>query len=62
MRKVIVTPVLKFHGGPYKAKFHQWGAEYDEFENGPGNYTVAIVELEDGSIKTIPPNWLKFEE
>lgn len=28
--------------------FHQWGNAYEEFEDGPGNYTVAIVELPDG--------------
>lgn len=30
--------------------FHQWGVNYEEFESGPGNYTVAIVELPDGRI------------
>ena len=30
--------------------FHQWGNQYEEFENGAGNYTVAIVELPDGSV------------
>lgn len=30
--------------------FHQWGTNYEEFESGPGNYTVAIVELPDGRI------------
>ena len=28
-------------------KFHQWGSNYEEFENGAGNYSVAIVELPD---------------
>lgn len=31
-------------------KFHQWGSNYEEFENGAGNYTVAIVELPDGTV------------
>ena len=30
--------------------FHKWGSNYEEFENGAGNYTVAIVELPDGKI------------
>lgn len=34
--------------------FHQWGSNYEEFENGAGNYSVAIVELQDG--KVIMPN------
>lgn len=32
--------------------FHQWGSDFKEFDAGPGNYTVAIVELPDGSIVT----------
>lgn len=32
--------------------FHQWGVDYEEFESGPGNYSVAIVELPDGKIVT----------
>lgn len=35
-------------------QFHQWGSNYEEFENGAGNYSVAIVELPDG--KVIMPN------
>lgn len=31
-------------------QFHQWGSNYDEFESGAGNYTVAIVELPDGTV------------
>lgn len=30
--------------------FHQWGSNYEEFENGAGNYSVAIVELPDGKV------------
>lgn len=32
--------------------FHGWGMNYEEFETGPGNYSVAIVELPDGSVIT----------
>ncbi len=31
-------------------QFHQWGSSYEEFENGAGNYSVAIVELPDGTV------------
>ena len=31
-------------------QFHQWGSNYEEFENGAGNYSVAIVELPDGTV------------
>lgn len=42
--------------------FHQWGAAYEEFEAGPGNYTVAIVELPDGKIVEVLPSGLVFTE
>ncbi|MPM68869.1 hypothetical protein SDC9_115804 [bioreactor metagenome] len=40
--------------------FHCWGSEFEEFENGPGNYTVAIIEMSDGTIKTAGPSELQF--
>lgn len=30
--------------------FHRWGSQYEEFEAGPGNYTTALVEAEDGKV------------
>ena len=30
--------------------FHQWASDFVEFETGPGNYTVALIELDDGRI------------
>ena len=33
---------------------------YEEFENGTGNYTTAIIELEDGTIKNTPVGNVKF--
>lgn len=30
--------------------FHQFGYNYEEFENGAGNYSTAIVELPTGEI------------
>ena len=32
--------------------FHEWGSDYEEFETGPGNFSVAIVEDEDGNVFT----------
>ena len=40
--------------------FHKWGNAYEEFETGAGNYTVAIVELADGTIAEVLPSNLKF--
>lgn len=41
-------------------RFHCWGIDYQEFESGPGMYTVAIVELDDGSVKVIHPTDVRF--
>ncbi|MBD1601951.1 hypothetical protein [Pseudomonas typographi] len=43
-----------------EGKFHGWGVEYEEFENGPGNYTVAIVEMPDGTVQTLVPWLIRF--
>ena len=43
-----------------KGKFHQWGVNFEEFESGPANYTVAIVELDDGSVEMVPANLIRF--
>ncbi len=42
--------------------FHRWGENYEEFENGPGNYSVAIVELPNGEVITPSADLIKFED
>lgn len=41
-------------------RLHGWGVEYVEFETGPGNSTVAIVEHSDGSVTLIHPSLIRF--
>jgi len=43
-----------------EGKFHGWGVEHEEFENGPGNYSVAIVEMADGTVQTLMPWLIRF--
>jgi len=43
-----------------KAVFHQFGVGYEEFENGPGNFSTAIIEKEDGSIENVYVEMIKF--
>ena len=43
-----------------EGKFHGWGVGYEEFESGPGNYTVAIVEFPDGKVDTVVPYLIRF--
>jgi len=40
--------------------FHQWAAQYEEFESGAGNYTVALVELPNGEMVEVLPTKIKF--
>ena len=47
-------------GHTHEGLFHQWGSKYEEFENGPGNYTVAIVEFPDGTVEEVLIINLKF--
>jgi hypothetical protein len=66
-RPVIVYQKQRSYGEPVKLEevgrgmFIEWGNEYEEFENGPGNYTVGIVEMPDGSVQTFMPDCIKFE-
>ncbi len=41
-------------------KFHQWGNACEEFHDGPGNYTIAIIERPGGRIVTALPEDVKF--
>jgi len=35
-------------------------AGYDELDRGTGNYSTAIIELEDGTVKSVPVECIKF--
>lgn len=36
------------------------GVDFEEFENGVGNYTVGIIELDNGQIIEAIPGRIKF--
>ena len=40
--------------------FHQFGVSYEEFEEGPGNFTTAIVEMPDGKVLNIYAENIRF--
>lgn len=44
----------------YAGKFHQWGSDFEEFESGPGNFTVGICEVDGGKIMTPCPRDIEF--
>jgi hypothetical protein len=70
MRKVIFYRWERIKDNPSKFEkiidgsglFHQWGCDYEEFESGPGNFSTAIIELPDGSIKNIYAEMIEFVE
>lgn len=52
------SPRVKKWIGP--GVFHQFGNDFEEFENGPGNFATAIVEMPDGSVKNISLDLIIF--
>ena len=58
LRKVIITVdgYREEHG-----YFHAWSSSYEEFESGPGQYPVGIVEKPDGEIKVVYAGNIQFE-
>lgn len=44
----------------HAGQFHEWGVSYEEFDNGPGNFTVGLVELTDGTMEEVMPSNIKF--
>ena len=67
MRQVLFKPILK---GVKLSEieytevgiFHQWGNSFIEFEEGPGNITVGIIELPDGRMIEVEVSRIKFIE
>ncbi|MCP5004663.1 MAG: hypothetical protein GY941_12105 [Planctomycetes bacterium] len=45
----------------YTGTFLAWGVDYEELKYGVGTYPIAIVKLEDGSIKTPAARMVVFE-
>jgi len=44
-------------------KFHQWGSTFEEFRESPTmQFSIAIVELEDGKIVEVIPSNVQFLE
>ena len=43
-----------------KGRFHGWGRNYEEFETGPGNFTTAIIELDNWRIVSCPAETVQF--
>lgn len=68
-RKVRVFRLERFKGNTHLSKvpdgeadFHGWGCDYEEFESGPGNFSTAIIERDDGTIETPQAGLVQFIE
>ena len=40
--------------------FIQYGTDYEEFETGPGNFTTAVIEMPDGTVKNLALDLIQF--
>jgi hypothetical protein len=43
-----------------KGIFHGFGVDFEEFTDGVGNYTIAIIEWEDGTLEGVPVHKVQF--
>lgn len=64
-RPVIAQKFISHENGknlyePRRATFHQFAVSYEEFDNGVGNYPVAIVEWDDGSVGIVSADQIQF--
>ena len=67
MRTVIVSEMRNTPGTSEwkmvekgEALFHSFGADYEEFENGPGNFSAAIVEWPNGQVEMVRADRIRF--
>jgi hypothetical protein len=60
-RLVVVQKFVEYESGtshhePCEGVFHGFSTDYEEFNSGIGNYTVAIIEWPDGKVETVRAN------
>ena len=59
-QKFIKHEFGKNHYESCSAVFHGFSTNYEEFDNGIGNYTVAIIEWPDGKVETVQADLIQF--
>ena len=66
MRKVMVLDkVIGDDGKLYmvdktEAVFLSFGVDFEQHENGPANFSTAIVEHADGTVESMPVEYVRF--
>lgn len=43
-----------------EGNFIQYGTDWEEFDNGAVSYSTAIVEMEDGTVRNVPVDLVRF--
>lgn len=43
-----------------EAIFHQFGSDYEEFDQGGCTFSTAIVEWPDGTVSNVPADHIRF--
>ena len=68
-RKVVVYEYQRVKGQVHFDKvlvgngtFLQFGVDYEDLETGPGNFSTAIVEMPDGSVRNVPVEMVVFND
>lgn len=46
----------------YSGHFLGFGVEHVEYESGPGQYTIALIEKPDGRIAKVAPERVRFDD
>lgn len=68
LRRVNVFEFVKNEDRTYTKRivkqgyFHQWGSDYEDYESGPGNFSTAIVEMDDGTVENVYVEMISFVE
>ena len=44
----------------FEGLFHEWGVDFQGFQDNAGNFSTAIVEKSDGSIVSIEATMIQF--
>ena len=62
MRKALVFKDYAKTDFSYEGIFHGFGIEFEELRDGVGQYTVAIIELENGDLTSEPIHIVRLVE
>jgi hypothetical protein len=56
MRKIVIKSTNEV------GWFHQWSIQSEEYGDGPAHSPVGIVEMIDGTVELVEPEYIQFVE